>query len=124
MSNILLVMAMQFQQIIALPSHAQISVYRMLCASNAKLKSRKSCRNIENSCNNIGNLSVSKFCHRTMYWCSCVVNCPCDGNAIILKITLQSRVKKYFCAHSFTLEKVYLKTCSYLQKSFLLPIFV
>ena len=43
----------------------------------------KSCRNIENSYNNIGNLSVSKFCHRTTHWCSRIANYHRDGNTII-----------------------------------------
>ena len=33
--------------------------------------------------NNIGNLFVSKFCPRTVHWCSRVANFTRDGNAII-----------------------------------------
>ena len=35
MSNFLLVIAMQFQQIIVLPSHAQISLCGMSCTGNS-----------------------------------------------------------------------------------------
>ena len=51
MSNFLLMIAMQFQQIIALPSHAQISVCGMSCTGNGT--SSEELRNIENSYNNI-----------------------------------------------------------------------
>ena len=33
--------------------------------------------------NNIGNLFVSKFCPRTLHWCSRVANFTRDGNTII-----------------------------------------
>ena len=53
------------------------------CLALAMQHLLKSCRNIENSYNNIGNLSVSTFCRRTVYWCSHVANFPRDGNAMI-----------------------------------------
>ena len=63
-------------------------MHKFLCVACLALAMQhilKSCKNIENSYNNIpsGNLSVSKFCHRTVYWCSRIANFPGNGNAII-----------------------------------------
>ena len=67
-------------------------MHKFLCVACLALAMQhllKSCKNIENSYNNIPGIMfwqfipVRKFCHRTVYWCSRVTNFPRNGNEII-----------------------------------------
>ena len=65
---------MQFQEIIALPSHVQISVCSMSCASNAA--SSKRCRNIET-------LAIYLSANLPLHCVAVLQVFPRDGKAVI-----------------------------------------
>ena len=96
----LLVIAMQFKEIIALPLHVQI-----LCVAGLELAMQhllKSCRNIENS-ENLGSSSISKF---AIALCRLDAIFLRDGNAIVSENTLQLQANNCSCSRSFNTDYV------------------
>ena len=58
----LLAIAMQFQEIVSLPSHINISVFSMSCAGNATTSEKLIRKSV---CS--GNFSIGKFCKNIVY---------------------------------------------------------